>query len=85
MTQRCFLVLGGHSGLGEHFARTLAARGYPMVVTARRGNWLVRIAQRRLGQLADLDEPLRPMSSGRATYPTGAVLAVDSVHLVSSL
>ncbi|RDD68360.1 SDR family NAD(P)-dependent oxidoreductase [Paracoccus versutus] len=44
-----------------------------------------RIPQRRLGQLADLDEPLRLMCSDRATYLTGAVLAVDGGHLVSSL
>ncbi|MFN8681035.1 SDR family NAD(P)-dependent oxidoreductase [Paracoccus sp. P2] len=44
-----------------------------------------RIPQRRLGQLADLDEPLRLLCSDRATYLTGAVLAVDGGHLVSSL
>ncbi|RQP04068.1 MAG: SDR family oxidoreductase, partial [Paracoccus sp. BP8] len=44
-----------------------------------------RIPQRRLGQLADLDEPLQLLCSDRATYLTGAVLAVDGGHLVSSL
>ncbi|MCA1494735.1 glucose 1-dehydrogenase [Ensifer sp. NBAIM29] len=44
-----------------------------------------RIPQRRLGQLADLDEPLRLLCSDTARYVTGAVLAVDGGHLISSL
>lgn len=44
-----------------------------------------RIPQRRLGQLADLNEPLRLLCSDGAAYITGAVLAVDGGHLVSSL
>ncbi|KRW96817.1 SDR family NAD(P)-dependent oxidoreductase [Paracoccus sp. MKU1] len=44
-----------------------------------------RIPQRRLGRLADLDEPLRLLCSDNATYVTGAILAVDGGHLVSSL
>lgn len=44
-----------------------------------------RIPQRRLGQLHDLDAPLRLLASDDASYITGAVLAVDGGHLVSSL
>lgn len=44
-----------------------------------------RIPQRRLGQMSDLDEPLRLLCSPGASYVTGAVLAVDGGHLVSGL
>ncbi len=44
-----------------------------------------RIPQRRLGQMSDLDEPLRLLCSPGAAYITGAVLAVDGGHLVSGL
>lgn len=44
-----------------------------------------RIPQRRLGQLCDLDAPLELLCSDGAAYITGAVLAVDGGHLVSSL
>lgn len=44
-----------------------------------------RIPQRRLGQLADLDAPLLLLASDASRYMTGAVLAVDGGHLVSSL
>lgn len=44
-----------------------------------------RIPQRRLGQLADLDAPLMLLASDGSAFMTGAVLAVDGGHLVSSL
>ncbi|MRX48957.1 glucose 1-dehydrogenase [Paracoccus sp. S-4012] len=44
-----------------------------------------RIPQRRLGQLSDLDGPLRLLCSDASSYMTGAVIAVDGGHLVSSL
>lgn len=44
-----------------------------------------RIPQRRLGQPSDLDGALLLLLSDAARYITGAVLAVDGGHLVSSL
>lgn len=44
-----------------------------------------RIPQRRLGQLSDLDGPLRLLCSDDAAYMTGSILAVDGGHLVSTL
>ena len=44
-----------------------------------------RIPQRRLGELTDLDAPFLLLASDASPYLTGAVLAVDGGHLVSSL
>ena len=44
-----------------------------------------RIPQRRLGQAAELEGPLLLMCSDAGSYMTGAVLAVEGGHLVSSL
>ena len=44
-----------------------------------------RIPTRRFGQLADLDGPLLLLASDAGSHMTGAVLAVDGGHLVSSL
>ncbi len=44
-----------------------------------------RIPQRRLGQLCDLDAPLMLLASDASSFMTGATLAVDGGHLVSSL
>lgn len=44
-----------------------------------------RIPQRRFGRLDDLDGPLLLLASDAARYMTGAVVAVDGGHLVSSL
>lgn len=44
-----------------------------------------RIPQRRLGQPADLDGALLLLCSDAGSYITGATLAVDGGHLVSSL
>jgi NAD(P)-dependent dehydrogenase (short-subunit alcohol dehydrogenase family) len=44
-----------------------------------------RIPQRRLGQPADLDGALLLLCSAAGSYITGATLAVDGGHLVSSL
>jgi NAD(P)-dependent dehydrogenase (short-subunit alcohol dehydrogenase family) len=44
-----------------------------------------RIPTRRFGQLQDLDGPLLLLASDAGRHMTGAVLAVDGGHLVSSL
>jgi len=44
-----------------------------------------RIPQRRLGQLSDLDAPLRLLCSDEASYMTGSSIVVDGGHLCSSL
>lgn len=45
----------------------------------------VRIPTRRFGTLEDLDGPLLLLASAAGRHMTGAVLAVDGGHLVSSL
>lgn len=44
-----------------------------------------RIPQRRLGRLKELDAPLLLLCSDAGSFITGATLAVDGGHLVSSL
>jgi len=46
---------------------------------------LKRVPQRRLGQPSDLDGPVLLLCSDASSYMTGAVVAVDGGHLVSSL
>ncbi|MBT5191945.1 MAG: glucose 1-dehydrogenase [Rhodospirillaceae bacterium] len=46
---------------------------------------VARIPQRRLGQVEDLDGSLLLLASDASRYMTGAVIAVDGGHLVSSL
>ncbi|TBN38314.1 glucose 1-dehydrogenase [Paracoccus subflavus] len=44
-----------------------------------------RIPQRRLGQLSDLEAPLRLLCSEESRYMTGSSIVVDGGHLCSSL
>lgn len=44
-----------------------------------------RVPQRRLGQMSDLDGPLLLLASDESSFMTGAEIAVDGGHLVSSL
>lgn len=46
---------------------------------------IARIPQRRLGRLPDLAGPLLLLASDASQYMTGATIAVDGGHLVSSL
>ena len=44
-----------------------------------------RIPQRRLGHMSDLDAPLMMLASDASRFMTGADIAVDGGHLISSL
>jgi NAD(P)-dependent dehydrogenase (short-subunit alcohol dehydrogenase family) len=46
---------------------------------------IARVPHRRLGQLSELDGPLLLLASDGSSFMTGATLAVDGGHLVSSL
>ncbi len=46
---------------------------------------LKRVPQRRLGEPAELDAPLLLLAGEAGSFMTGAVIAVDGGHLVSSL
>ncbi|WP_423197516.1 MULTISPECIES: SDR family NAD(P)-dependent oxidoreductase [unclassified Cupriavidus] len=46
---------------------------------------IMRIPQRRLGQLADLDGPLLLLASDASRYMTGTVVTVDGGHVVNTL
>lgn len=50
MTGKTALITGASSGLGEHFARVLAAAGARVVVAARRAERLARLVQELQGQ-----------------------------------
>jgi NAD(P)-dependent dehydrogenase (short-subunit alcohol dehydrogenase family) len=55
-------------------------------LTSEQGDKLrSRIPSRRFGELADLDGPLLLLASDAGTGMSGATLAVDGAHLVSSL
>lgn len=55
-------------------------------LNSEQGQALVRrIPQRRLGRLEELEMPLLLLCSDAGSYITGAALAVDGGHLVSSL
>lgn len=63
-----------HSSLNDSFFASAAGEAL-----------IKRIPQRRLGRLSDLDAPLLLLASDASPFLTGAVLAVDGGHLVSSL
>jgi NAD(P)-dependent dehydrogenase (short-subunit alcohol dehydrogenase family) len=46
---------------------------------------IARVPQGRPGQLAELDGPLLLLASDASSYMTGAVIAIDGGHLVSTL
>jgi short-subunit dehydrogenase len=65
LTPKTALITGASSGLGAEFARQLAARGYHLIITARRQPRLVELAQQLESQhpitvqtlVADLAHP----------------------------
>lgn len=81
---RTALVTGASSGLGRHFALTLAHAGATVIVAARRAVKLAA-AVGRFGRAADLDGPLLLLASDAGAYITGSVIAADGGHLVSTL
>lgn len=60
--------------LNEEFLRTPAGKAL-----------IRRVPQRRLGELAELDGPLLLLASPASSFMTGAIIAVDGGHLVSTL
>lgn len=46
---------------------------------------LLKVPQRRLGQMGDLDGPLLLLASDASRFMTGSIVPVDGGHLVSSL
>ncbi|BAL24595.1 SDR family oxidoreductase [Azoarcus sp. KH32C] len=95
---RTALVTGASSGLGRHFALTLARHdirvnamlpGY--IATDFNREWIAseaservrtRIPSRRFGKPEDLDGALLLLASAAGAHITGAALAVDGGHLL---
>lgn len=89
------LVTGASSGIGEHFARQLAARGLHLVVTARRAELLERLADELRRQhgvqvavvAADLAQPdfLDPLALACADKDIGLVVSNAGFGLKGAL
>ena len=69
------LVTGASSGLGASFAESLARRGFPLIVTARREERLRALAE-RLTAAHGVDVHVVPLDLAE---PGGAALLVDAV------
>ena len=79
------LITGASSGLGEHFARTLAAEGVQLVLTARRGDQLESLAASLPDARAITLDVQDPASIDRLWEEVGAVdILVNNAGVVGT-
>jgi len=71
------LVTGASSGLGEQFARQLAARGYELVLVARREERLRALADELPGDAAIIPHDLAADAAGLREKVVGLGLEID--------
>ncbi len=81
MARPCALVTGASSGIGEAFARALAARGHDLIVVARRRDRLEALAS-RLRDLHAVDVHVIALDLSVATSIDDLVGALDGMGVV---
>lgn len=81
-TEHTILITGASSGLGEEFARQLSRRGANLVLVARRGKLLEKLADELRGRhqtpITVIERDLGAPDAGRALY---AELAARHIHV----
>ena len=81
MTRKTAIVTGASSGIGEHVARLLAARGYDLVIVARRMDRLTKLAEQIQKQHGVTVTALCP---GPTTSDFQRRAAIENVKLVKN-